>query len=255
MSRVLTVAASTFRESIRNRTILAIGLLALAFVASALLLAELALDQRFRVIVDWGTLCVSAFGVGLAILLGVNQVHKEVRRKTLYVVLSRPIARWQYVAGKYLGLALTLLCEAGALSAALILLLILDGHALPASLGYALLLAFFEMLLVAAFAVFFASFSSPYLSGLFALGAFVIGRSLPTLHQLIERVEWPALKASLKAGLAVLPDLSRLNLSTQAVHDLPIPPDAVYLPLLYGSAYLLLLLTLSAWIFSRRDLT
>jgi ABC-type transport system involved in multi-copper enzyme maturation permease subunit len=255
MSAILTVARTTFRESVRNRTLLAIGLLALAFVASALLLAELALDQRFRVIVDWGTLCVSAFGVGLAILLGVNQVHKEVRRKTLYVVLSRPIARWQYVAGKYLGLSLTLLAEAGALSAALLVLLAADGHAIPSSLGYALMLSLFEMLLVAGFAVFFASFSSPYLSGLFSLGTFVIGRSLPTLSQLIDRVEWPALKAALKGALAILPDLSRFNLSTQAVHDLPIPAEAVWLPLAYGSAYLLLLLVLSAWIFSRRDLT
>ena len=120
MRAVWSVAATAFRESIRNRTMLAILLLAVGFIVSALLLAELSLDQRGRVVLDWGLFCVSAFGVLLAILVGVSQVHKEVKRKNLYVVLTRPIHRWQYVFGKYLGLGLTLAVEFSALSVALL---------------------------------------------------------------------------------------------------------------------------------------
>jgi Cu-processing system permease protein len=154
MNAIFSVAATTFRESIRNRTVLGIVVLAIAFILSALLLAELSLDQRTRVIKDWGLFCVSIFGVMLAILMGTSLVYKEVRRKTLYVILSRPIHRYQYVLGKYFGLAFTLLVEVGALSLALIVLLAFERITPDLLIFKALFLSLIEILLVAALAVF-----------------------------------------------------------------------------------------------------
>jgi ABC-type transport system involved in multi-copper enzyme maturation permease subunit len=255
MHAVLSIATTAFRESIRNRTLLGILLLAVGFTLSALLLVELALDQRTRVILDWGLFCVSAFGVVLAILMGVNQVHKEIRRKNLYVVLSRPLHRWQYVLGKYLGLALTLLVEVGALSVALIALLAIEGIAPGQPLAQALLVALVEILLVAGIAVFFASFSTPALSGLFTLGIFVVGRSLPVLDRLADKTHNVLASGVLKTLVWGLPDLADFNLSNRVVHDLPIAWAQVGWTSAYGLGYLALLLVLAAWIFTRRDLT
>jgi ABC-type transport system involved in multi-copper enzyme maturation permease subunit len=255
MRPILSVATTAFRESIRNRTLLAILVLAVGFIVSALLLAELALDQRTRVILDWGLFCVSLFGVFLAILMGVSQVHKEVRRKNLYVILTRPIHRWQYVLGKYMGLGLTLLVEVGALSAALVLLLAFEGISPGVLLFKALFLAVVEILLVAALAVFFASFSTPYLSGMFTFGLFVAGRSLPTLEALAQRTDNPVAYGVLKGLVYGLPDLANFNLSTRVVHKLSIGWSEVGWLTAYGVGYIALLLILSAWIFSRRDLT
>jgi ABC-type transport system involved in multi-copper enzyme maturation permease subunit len=255
MRVILSIAATTFRESIRNRTVLGILLLALGFIASALLLAELSLDQRVRVITDWGLFCVSVFGLILAILVGVSLVHKEVRRKTLYVVLSRSIHRWQYILGKYLGLALTLLIEVGALSIALILLLGVSGVSPSWLLLKVLLVILLEILLVAALAVFFASFSSPHLSGLFALGIFVVGRSLQPLYELVEKIDAVALRGFLKGLLFVIPDFADFNLAGRVVHGVTTPWSQVGLIWAYGLGYIGLLLFFSTWIFSRRDLT
>jgi ABC-type transport system involved in multi-copper enzyme maturation permease subunit len=254
MRVIFSVAATTFRESIRNRIVLGILLLALGFIVSALLLAELSLDQRVRVITDWGLFCVSIFGVILAILIGVSLVHKEVRRKTLYAILSRPIHRWQYVVGKYLGLALTLLVEVGTMSVALILLLWISGDPPSALLIMALLAILAEILLVAALAVFFASFASPYLSGLFTLGLFVVGRSLETLGTLADQVETTVVHGFLKGLFFALPDFADFNLSTRVVHHVPIGLGEVGWLWLYGIGYMGLLLFFGAWIFTRRDL-
>ena len=254
MRAILSVAATTFRESIRNRTVLGILILALGFIVSALLLAELSLDQRLRVITDWGLFCVSIFAVILAVLIGVSLVHKEVRRKTLYAVLSRPIHRWQYVVGKYLGLALTLLVEVGTMSVSLILLLWISGQPPGALLIMALLAILAEILLVAALAVFFASFASPYLSGLFTLGLFVVGRSLEALGTLADKVENTAVHGFLKGLFFVLPDFADYNLSTRVVHEIPIGPGELGWLWLYGIGYMGLLLFFGAWIFTRRDL-
>ncbi len=255
MRVILSIAATTFRESIRNRTVLGILLLALGFIASALLLAELSLDQRVRVITDWGLFCVSFFGVILSILVGVSLVHKEVRRKTLYVILSRPIHRWQYVLGKYLGLALTLLVEVGALSIALVLLLGVSGVPPTWLLLKVLLVILLEILLVAALAVFFASFSSPYLSGLFALGVFVVGRSLEPLYELVQKIDTTALRGFLKGLLFVIPDFADFNLGGRVVHGIATGWDQVGWIWIYGLGYIGLLLFFSSWIFTRRDLT
>jgi Cu-processing system permease protein len=254
MNAVLSIAATTFKESIRNRTVLGILLLAIAFIASALLLAELSLDQRVRVMKDWGLFCVSLFGVLLAIIAGTNLVHKEVNKKTLYVVLTRPIRRFQYVLGKYLGLSLTLTLLVGALTAALLALLAFEHTAPDTILWMALGLSLIEILLLAALAVFFASFSSPYLSGFFTLGLFFVGRSIPTLDALASRVSIPAAKASLTGFLFFLPRLSDFAISTRAVHELTMPWSEFLTTAAYGGAYLALLLLFSGWIFSKRDM-
>lgn len=256
MQAIWSIAATTFRESIRNRTILAIFLLALGFVASALVLAAMSLDQRVRVIKDWGMFCVSAFGVLLAILMGVNLVQKEVMRKTLYVMLSRPIQRWKYVAGKYLGLALVLLLEVGALSAALVMVLATENEqsAVDQLMYKALYITLVEVLLVAGFAVFFSSFASPYLSGFFTLGLFVVGRSLPALSELAERVDIGIIKWILNGLFFGLPNLSDFVLSSKAINQIEIPTIDIAWLSVYATGYLLMVLVLSAIIFSKRDL-
>lgn len=255
MRAILSIASTTFRESVRNRTILGILLLALGFIASAMLLAELSLDQKVRVITDWGLFCVSIFGVALAILIGVSLVQREVRRKTLYVILSRPIHRWQYVVGKYLGLALTLLVEVGMLSLALVLLLAANGVPPSTLLIFSLLAFLAEILLVAAVAVFFASFSSPYLSGLFTLGLFVVGRSLETLNTLADKVDVAAVYGFLKGLFFVLPDFADFNLGNRVVHHIPIDLLELGWLWIYAVGYVGVLLFFGSWIFSRRDLT
>ncbi|RME28869.1 MAG: hypothetical protein D6806_02165 [Deltaproteobacteria bacterium] len=255
MKKILSVARVTFRESIRNKTILAILLLGLAFAASALLLAELALDQRVRVITDWGLFCLSAFGVGLAIILGVNLVHKEVVRKTLYVVLARPMERWKYVVGKFLGVLAVLSVEVVVLSLALVAMLALEGKGLKLLLFKAMVLSAAEIVLVAAIALFFSSFSSPYLSGFFALGVFLVGRSLPVLEKLIEKIEIPAVHWPLKGMFFVLPDLADLNLASRVVNDIPIEWASVANGVLYAVGYAGLLVLFSCLVFGRRELS
>lgn len=255
MRAILSVSRATFRESIRNRTVLGVFLAALGLVTSAMLLAELALDQRERVILDWSLFCLSVFGLLLAVLIGVNLVHKEIRRKTLYVVLSRPFPRWKFVLGKYLGLVLTLLVAVLILTLALLVMLWTEHIAMRADLFLALLTIFLEILLVGSIAVFFASFSSPYLAGFFTLGLFLTGRSLPVLDKLADKIDGGVLHGLLKALFYVLPDLSVYNLGGRVVHNVPIAWAEVGRVTLYGSGYLITLLLVAMLVFSRRDLT
>ncbi|NLY95083.1 MAG: hypothetical protein GXY23_13790 [Myxococcales bacterium] len=104
MQRILAIALNTFRESIRDKLLSAAVVLGLGLVAFSLVLAELAHDQRVRVVFDVGLACVSVLGVLIAVFLGSSMLYQEIERKTLYGILSRNVRRGEFVVGKWLGI-------------------------------------------------------------------------------------------------------------------------------------------------------
>ncbi|MFH0902284.1 MAG: ABC transporter permease subunit, partial [Pseudomonadota bacterium] len=175
IGRILTIALNTFREAVRSRMIYGIVLVVVGANLFALALGEMSLNEEARIARDVGLGGVSLCGSLTAIILGVSLLYGEAQRKTLYTILSKPIERYEFVVGKYLGMTatLTLLTACFALALAGLLLLVrFTDVSEAARVGFdgaivkALVLAHCEILLVAAVAVFFSSFSTPYLSGI-----------------------------------------------------------------------------------------
>lgn len=107
MFRMLAVAVNTFREAVRDRVLHGVLGLALGFLLFTLALAELALDQQRRVVLDVGLSSISLFSVIMSVFLGSSLLYKEIERKTLYVILPKPIRRHEFLLGKYFGIVLT----------------------------------------------------------------------------------------------------------------------------------------------------
>ncbi|MEY4577192.1 MAG: hypothetical protein RL701_1895 [Pseudomonadota bacterium] len=104
---MLAVAINTFREAVRDRVLHGVLGLALALLLFTLALAELALDQQRRIVLDLGLASISLFSVIMAVFLGSSLLYKEIERKTLYVILPKPIRRHEFLLGKYFGIVLT----------------------------------------------------------------------------------------------------------------------------------------------------
>ncbi|MFK7985389.1 MAG: ABC transporter permease subunit [Sandaracinaceae bacterium] len=107
MGRIWAIAINTFREAVRDKVLYGVLALASAVLVLTLALAELSLHQQRRVVLDIGLASISAFSVIIAVFLGSSLLYKEIERKTLYVILPKPIHRWEFLLGKYLGIALT----------------------------------------------------------------------------------------------------------------------------------------------------
>src|ERR1700754_3011503 len=107
MLRMIAVAVNTFREAVRDRVLNGMLGVALAVLVFSLALSELALDQKQRIVLDIGLASISLFSVVMAIFLGSSLLYKEIERKTLYVILPKPIRRHEFLLGKYLGIVLT----------------------------------------------------------------------------------------------------------------------------------------------------
>jgi ABC-type transport system involved in multi-copper enzyme maturation permease subunit len=160
LSRVAAIARNTFRESVRDKVLYNLVLFALLLTGVAVFLSDLTAAEEFRLIVNLGLSAVLLFGVFISIFVGVGLVYKEIERRTVYAIFSKPVGRGEFLVGKYLGLCLTLLVNVSVMGVGVTLALLLVGRPQnPSALVVwpALLLIYFELLIVTAVALFFSS--------------------------------------------------------------------------------------------------
>lgn len=267
MGRVYALALNTFREATRQRVVYAIVVAAVFANLFALVLGQMSLHEEARVARDVGLASVSLFGAATAILLGVSLLHTEIERRTVHVILAKPVERAELVAGKYLGMVATLTLLVVVFTAALAGLLVLARVTIPdptvgftGAVAKAVLLAYFEVCLVAALAVFFSSFSSPFLSGCFTFALFFLGRIEGEVRLAVAAS--PSLWIRSVAGwaLRIVPDLTLYSVSGGEVagRHVSIHGDFVswwYVEVAAGHAlaWIALLIVVAMAIFERRD--
>src|ERR687897_497796 len=116
MRAISWVAVNVFRESVRDRVPYNLVLFATLLIGSSYLLGQLTAGQDVKIIKDLGLAATSVFGLFIAIFIGIGLVSKEVERRSVYAVLSKPVSRPQFIAGKYLGLVLTLAVNVGVMT-------------------------------------------------------------------------------------------------------------------------------------------
>ncbi len=124
--KIKVIALNTFREAIRDRILYLLFFFAAVALVFSRLLAVLTVGDRVKIIKDVGLASISLFGVLMAIMVGTGLVYKEIDKKTIYTLLSKPIQRWQFLLGKFFGLVLTLFIMILAMS--LIFLVIVEVY-------------------------------------------------------------------------------------------------------------------------------
>src|ERR1041385_55108 len=163
---VVAIARNAFREAVRDRVLYNLVLFVLLLIGSAIFIGELSAGQEVKIIIDLGLSAMLLFGAFIAIFVGVGLVYKEIERRTLYAILSKPIGRGQFLLGKYLGLCLTLLINVVIMGVGVSLALIYihrGWEPLAAKIWPAILLIYFELIILTGVALLFSSFSSPAL--------------------------------------------------------------------------------------------
>jgi len=258
IGRMWAIALNTFREAVRIRVLYGILVLVVGANLMTLVLGQMAVNEQARVTRDIGLASVSLFGSLTAIFLGVFLLYTEVQRRTIHAIVSKPIERWEFVVGKYLGMALVLTVLVAVFAVAMALMLLWKGGGVTGPVVKAVVLAWFEVQVVAAVAIFFSSFSTPFLSGIFALAVWVIGRVTPDLERATKSAS-AAIQATSKIALQIVPDLHLYSISgrpgdpTLSVHGDFVSWGYVATAALHGMGWIVALLALAAVLFHRRD--
>lgn len=254
--RISAIARNAFREAVRDRVLYNLVLFVLLLTAASIFIGELSGGQERKVIVDLGLSAMLLFGVFIAIFVGVGLVYKEIERRTIYAVFSKPVGRGEFLVGKYLGLCLTLLVNVlvMAVGVSLALLYVSRGwDPLIPTIWPAVLLIYIELMLLTAVALLFSSFSSPALSALLTFFVFIIGHFSADLKGLATSMGSTSARWLFNALYYLLPNLSNYSFITPAAHGRA--PDAgfVFAATLYALVYIAVILAAATLVFSRRN--
>ncbi len=252
--RIWIIASNGFREVIRDRILYVIGFFAVVLALSLRLLPEISVGADGKIFLDVGLGLTSFLGAIVAIFVGTALINKEIEKRTVLILIPKPISRTELIVGKHLGLcavltvviAIMTVLYLGALSWANITF---SPISLLVSQAYLLL----ELAVLTAVAITFGVFTSSILATLLSFGIYIIGHLSNDLLELAKLSKNPSITALTESIYLVVPNLERFNLKNTAVYGILPSSSELFINAVYAIIYIVLLLTISSLIFSRRQ--
>ncbi|ABA89380.1 membrane protein, putative [Syntrophotalea carbinolica DSM 2380] len=268
MKSLVPLMVITFKEGIRNRAIFGIFLLALSLFAANFLICGMIMQEVGKVAVDVALSAVSFSGLLLVLFVGINLLAKDLDRRTIYMVLARPISRAQYIWGKFLGMALLIIVSVSFLGGGALLSIASVKWAYPSYFSrfawggilWALALIALMLILLSALSFLFASFaSSSFVTLILTVISYFIGHGVAAIKVLVEAPQTVGIEVSattvrlVETAYYLFPNLSVFDIKIQAAHNLPLSLMYMFWIVVYGIIYSGLAVTVAGFIFSRRE--
>jgi ABC-type transport system involved in multi-copper enzyme maturation permease subunit len=255
-ARVSYIARNTFREAVRDRVLYNLIAFAVLMSAAAILVGKISINIERLVVINLGLTAVSLFGIVISIFIGIGLVSKEIEKRTLYTVLSRPVRRWEFILGKFFGLAGTLAVNTFLMAIGVFGALLYVSHHFQRADGWLLVALYFiilQFIIITALALLFSSFSSPLLSAVFAFSLFVIGSFAEDLRGFAAMTTGIARWLALGSAYLV-PNFSALNVIGSVAHAQPVSGQLIIYNTAYALIYATMGLSAAVIIFEHRNL-
>jgi ABC-type transport system involved in multi-copper enzyme maturation permease subunit len=251
--KILAIALNTFKECIRDKILYNLLIFGMLMIGLSALLSKLTIGVQIRIVKDIGLGSISIFGVLIAIFLGIGLVSKEIDRRTIYTILSKPVRRYSFLLGKFVGLLLTLLLNISIMTLALTILIYSMGGEINLLIFEAIFLIFIELIVVTSIALFFSTFTTPTLSAIFTLSFFVIGHLTGYIKLLGSQSDMLFVRQLSALLYYTLPNLESFNIKSVVMYAEAVEWNLLFLSILYGVIYTSLVIILSVIIFQKRD--
>ncbi len=251
--RIWAVAVNTFKETRRNKILLNILIFAVFLILFSFIVGDWSMGHQVKVIKDIGLSAMSIFGLLIAIFIGIQLVIQELKERTIYLIASKPVKRWEIVIGKYLGLSITLFINIIFMSIALWCIGYIMEGSIDFSLIPAIILIYVEILLIIAFSLLFSSFTSPTLSAIYTFIIFILGHLSPFLRDYVQLYPDKGFHWLINIIYYLIPNFENLNIKLAVVENVTLPPNFFMYGLLYGLLYVCLILLITCLIFSKKD--
>ncbi len=252
--RILAVAQNTFRESIRDKVLYVLLFFAAVAILGSKVIGWVSVGQDVKIMKDISLAVISVFGALIAIFVGASLVYKEVDKRTIYTIVCRPIHRYEFIIGKYLGLVALLGLVTVIMGVMATLYIKVLGGTVDRTFFEAILLAYAELMLVTALAVLMSTVASPILGALIVFSTYVVGHGTTIFLHLPARFDdTPLLKKVLIAAYYVIPNFSNFNIRSEAANGVAVPLSYVGWALGYCLIYTSMLLVLASLAFEDKD--
>jgi len=266
LHRIWAIALNTHREAVRQKILYGLVIFTAVLILFSLFLGQLSLGADTKIIKDMGLAAIMGLGALMSIFMGVGLVFKEIDRRTIYTILSKPVSRAEFILGKYFGLCLTIGIEVLAMTLLLFLVLFLYIEPLDFSLCKAVILIYVELCVLIAASLLFSSYSSAFMSSLFCLSFLFVGHLTDDLVMLIgPKISGIVFEAQgfmrlsgyvlyTFVNLLELMSLDHFVINAKIVHGVPVSWIWVMNSVFYGFCWVLIILSAAIFLFKRKDL-
>ncbi len=250
---IKSIALNTFKEAIRNRFLYLLFFLGIFFALSSYIISLLSIGGDEKILKDVGLAAISFFSVLIAIFTGINLVYKEIDKKTVYNILSKPVSRENFIIGKFLGLAYTMFISLFLMAIIFFLFLYISIGTIDLNIVYFFILLYFELLVLISISLLFSSFSTPILSSIFTITIYLVGHVTWTFNYFRHLVTSPVAKAIVYPIYYIFPNLDKFNIKNDIVTNGTIDHANFLYSSIYGVFYTIVILVVTIIIFKKRE--
>ncbi len=252
--RILTIARNAFWQVMRDRILYVIGIFALLMIGAVWLLPEISATTEDKITLDFGIAAIDFLSLIITIFASTALINQEIEKRTIYLLVAKPLSRFELIVGKYLGLSAVVAVLIGGMM--LLYFVILSCNKIPypgMSLTISGIFLWFKLSLIVAVGLLFGILTSSLLATLLTLGVYIMGSLSRDLLNIGQYSENSTIERLMSGLYLILPDLGRLDIKNDAVYG-QFPAIAILLTNIgYGFLYTILLLSIAIGIFSRRE--
>lgn len=267
--KMVSLIILTFKEGVRDRALIGIGLFSLLMMGGALGVVGLFMRELHKVSVDINLSAITLAGLLLTFFVSINLIAKDMDKHTIYCVLSKPFSRSQYIWGKYLGIMLLIIAAFCILTlcSSITIFLIKSQYEVYFKgflwlefykAIYAELLMFF---LLNAVVIFFSTITtSSFITLLFSISTYIAGQTIEEVVLFLktrnsaDMVLSEGINKIIDIVQYILPNLSVFDLKVQSAHAITILYEYLFAITGYSFIYTVILLLSASFIFNRREL-
>lgn len=254
LRNILAISKNTFRETIRDKILLAAFVVILTIILFTLFIASVSLEQSTRMIVDFSVTAIYILQIFVAIFMGSMLIYKEVERKTFFLILPKPVRTSEVIIGKCLGLTLTTILVSLISMCALFAILFWKGeHGFYLLILLSLFLSTLESVLIILISILFSGLTSPILSAVYTVAIYLVGHSADVLRAIFIRSEEPFAQVVAKGAYYLFPNLEKFNIRNDIVYGIMPSTHLVLITCVYAFCYGVVLFILAQLMFRKKD--
>lgn len=253
-NKIASIALIFFRELIRDKVFIVLSSAAVFLVLGSLILNEMVVGEEIKATKDLGLSILNIFSLFILIFSGVNLVSRDLSRKTLYFLFSRPVKRWQYLTGASVSILLCVLSGIVVIMGTVFFLSFLQGEVWISGILTAGFLTLLEMLVLLSFAVLFAVFTSPQLAMFMTLLVYVIGHTIEKAARIVDASANVVLKYFIIGVSGLLPNLEFFNKKPEIVYGIAVPFSYFLNATAYSLSYTLLIFLIAVFILNKKEI-
>lgn len=262
MSTIWMIASGTFGEAMRRKILNVFLLVAVALMFMGFAFASFQPREEMVVIKSLGLGVIALAGVFISVILFINLIPQEIERRTIYTILSKPVQRYEFLCGKFLGGLMTVFLNILFMGVAFVILLLIKEHTWDHDITDAVkgvMMIFFQIMLLGGVSMCLSVILSPFVNFFLSFAIYLLGSMSSVTESLASNADGkknPAVVAIFKAVHVLIPNFGNFNIQNPIIHpDVVIHNETIYLAqnILYALLWTAILMTIAVLAFDRRE--